>query len=67
MGLLRWSLPLCVLAGCAPVPVSTPEVCSIVKAAAVPLRIERGFVVAPATIEDSAISLLIDTGSEAAL
>jgi predicted aspartyl protease len=67
VSLLHW-LPLCLLVGCAPaIPGSTPQVCSIVKAAEVPLRIERGFVVAPATIEDSAVTLLIDTGSEGSL
>jgi predicted aspartyl protease len=67
MTLLHW-LPLCLLVACAPAfPVPTAQVCSITKAADVPLRMERGLVVAPATIEDSAVSLLIDTGAEASM
>jgi predicted aspartyl protease len=64
---LRWA-PLCVLAACtSQTQGPATQACSIEKAAEVELRIERGFVVAPAMIEDSAVTLLIDTGSEGSL
>ncbi len=66
MRLMRWWL-LCLLAGCAPGHLFPPQVCSVTKAAEVPLRIERGFVVAPAMIEDSAVTLIVDTGAEGSL
>lgn len=64
---LRW-LPVLLLAGCAvPPPPAGPQACDIHKAAEIPIGFERGFVSAPAVIEDRPVTLLIDTGAETSL
>lgn len=63
----RW-LPLLLLAGCtATSPAPGPQACTIEKSAEIPVSLERGFVSAPAEIEDKPVTLLIDTGSETSL
>lgn len=66
MKALRW---LCVslLAGCTAAPPPGPQACDVSKAAEIPITFERGFVSAPAMIEQQPVRLLIDTGSEVSL
>lgn len=65
--LLACAIPF-LLAGCGATPMaSAPPACSVAQVAAVPLRIENGFVTAPATIDRQQATMLVDTGSERTL
>ena len=56
------------LTGCAgQLPLPGPQACDIHKAAEIPIAFERGFVSAPALIDDQPVILLFDTGSEVSL
>jgi predicted aspartyl protease len=54
-------------AGMAASPQIAARACDIRKAAEIPVSFERGFVSAPATIEDKPVTLLIDTGAESSM
>ncbi len=65
MTLHRW-LALLLLSGCAGAPFG-PQACTVRQAADIAVSEERGFVAAPALIEDKPVTLLIDTGAEATM
>ena len=60
---LAWCLPL-LLAACAQAPGAGPQACVVTRVADIPVSNERGFISAPAIIEDKPATLLIDTGAE---
>ncbi len=61
----RWPA-LLLLAGCTAAPAAAPR-CDLRQAADIPVTRERGFVSAPAMIENQAVTLLVDTGAEATM
>jgi predicted aspartyl protease len=51
-------------AGCAGAGRPAPPPCTLTRAAEVPLSVERGFITAPAVIDDKPVTMVIDTGDE---
>ena len=61
-------LPLILLTGCTGgIEGLGPQACILTKAADIPVTAERGFISAPATIDDKPVTMLIDSGAESSM